>query len=166
MAHIGMANITVNGTALGGHLSITDLGGETYDPADTVEVFGCTYGCSVGDEAHSGRSTTHRTHEPTRLRIRLEGSLPLIAQATAENHVVEMTLNQYDTNPEDGTTRKMFEKVGTNGRFISYSVVDPDTLSEEGSRVPYVDIAIRFETVRFVSPVASTEFEDRSKAQI
>lgn len=151
---------TINGTALDGDSTMTEIGGVAVD-SNHIEVYELKYGTTISAEAQSAHVSAHRRIQPIHMMKRWDQTSALLYQALKENQRLDGTFKIFDTNPDDGATRHRFSVTLTQARILSIESFLPDAFdADESNRPPYEVVQMVPHTIRYTDEINSTEFED------
>jgi type VI secretion system secreted protein Hcp len=161
MALNSYAQLTLNGTALTGDVSLTEIGGVDVS-SQYVELLRVTFGAAAARTAVTGQATGRRQFEPIRFVKRIDSSTPLLYQALAQNQRVAGTILLFGVDPADGSTRNFFTIEAQNGAITAISDVSPDTRDPAVSTWDaYEEVSLAFAAITLTHVPSGTQMQDQ-----
>ncbi|WP_243075362.1 type VI secretion system tube protein TssD [Microbacterium sp. SS28] len=161
MALNSYARLTLNGTALTGDVSATEVGGLDVS-SGYVEVRRLSFGAATARNADTGAAVGRRQYEPIRILKRLDASTPLLYRALVQNEVVAGEILIFDTDPSDGSTRHSFTVGLDGGAVAKIDSVIPDVWDPAVSTwIPYEEISFVFTHLTLVHVRSGNTLEDQ-----
>jgi type VI secretion system secreted protein Hcp len=136
--------LRVNGAPVAGESPVSSLGRE-----DAIECLQYRSAVARPSAAGSGMASGRRTYEPLVVWKRIDKSSPLLAQALAQNQVVDGAFKFFRQNSIDGTTEHYFTTEISQGRISAITqFLGEGTI--EAAKGAYSDGLEPFEEVAFV----------------
>jgi type VI secretion system Hcp family effector len=106
-----------------------------------------------------------RSYKPISFRKRIDRTSPLIAQALAENHVVDADFHFFRTD-DTGVFSEYFRVAVTRGAVVSFREVLDDVLDPtRATRPPLEEVGLLFQSIAWTDVVNGVSFEDTGRAR-
>lgn len=146
------AALTVNGTALDGDTTMTEIGGVDVS-SDHIEIYQIDHSM-----LHAGKNRTESG--PFVLMKRIDQTSPILLSALADGFRVDGDIKIFDTDLQSGQTRHRFTIRITQGRVVGIETKLPDAFdASESNRPPVEYIQIELQSYWLVDEVHATESE-------
>jgi type VI secretion system Hcp family effector len=160
MALMFYCELTLNGTALTGDVTMNTIGGVDVS-ADHIEGYELHFGTRM-DTMHGGSGRSgKRTMDPVRICKAIDRTTPLLYQGLAQNQIIDGDIKLFDMDPTDGTTRHRFTLRLSRARISAVTSTSPDTFSaEQANRPAYEWLELAPHSIAYIDEVNSVEFED------
>lgn len=169
MALNAYAELTLDGNALSGDVSLSTLGGVDVS-SDHIECFEVRWGARWGAEVREQRtvSRTARPEPSSLLPVSLlkpvDRTTPLFYRGLRESHRVSGDIKLFDNDPDSGETRHRFTIRITDGRIQSIQSVSPDALDPAlANRLPSETVEILPRIIAYMDEIDGIEYEDGNR---
>jgi type VI secretion system secreted protein Hcp len=105
-------------------------------------------------------STGKRSYKPISFRKRIDRASPLIAQALAQNQVVEADFHFFRQD-ETGVVSEFFRVAVTRGAVVSFRELLDDALDPaHATRPPLEEVGLLFQRIAWTDVINGVSFED------
>ena len=160
MARLFYCELTLNGSALTGDVTMSEIGGVDVS-SDHIEGLELHFGTRM-DTMHGGSGRSgKRTMDPVRICKPIDRTTPLLYQGLAQNQTVDGDIKLFDTHPDSGETRHRFTFRLTKARISAVTSTSPDAIATENTARPaYEWLELAPHTIAYIDEVNSIEFED------
>ena len=106
-------------------------------------------------------STGRRSYKPITFRKRIDRASPLIAQALAQNQVVDADFHFFRADEETGEVSEFFRVAVTRGAVVSFRELVDDALDPaRATRPPLEEVGLMFQRIAWTDVVSGVSFED------
>lgn len=140
-----------------------DIRGESTQPiANAIECLSYDQKVVTARDVSSGTTTGRRQYEPILIRKRVDKTSPLIANALAQNKVVEAVF-KFFRPAVDGTRENFYTVRIQTGRILSFRQYSPESLVSAGGVASHLEeVAFVFSTISWTHVPGGVTFEDKS----
>jgi type VI secretion system Hcp family effector len=157
MAHPAFVVLRAKGTTIQAELS-----DHRFAPRDGIELVDYSQPATAPftDTGVSGK----RSYKPISFRKRIDRASPLIAQALAENHLVDADFHFFRED-DSGVVSEYFRVAVTRGAVVSFREVLYDALDPaHATRPPLEEVGLLFQRIAWTDVVNGVSFEDRGSS--
>lgn len=125
MALNSYAQLTLNGSALSGDVTVFEIGSVDVS-ADHIEIHEVRWGAAVPVASSTARPGKPAL-QPVVITKRIDQTTPLLYQALFTNMAVDGDIKLFDSDPDSGGTRHRFTVKIAKARIQSIDSCSPDT---------------------------------------
>jgi type VI secretion system secreted protein Hcp len=130
-----------------------------FAPRDGIEIV--DYSQPVAVPFSDTGVTGTRSYKPITFRKRIDRASPLIAQALAQNQVVDAEFRFFRDDKETGEVSEFFRVAVTRAAVVSFRELLDDALDPaRATRPPLEEVGLLYQRIAWTDPVNGVSFED------